>query len=318
MNEHDDSTMIAEADDADKDEIRTDDDSSTTSTEASSTDATDVGSIDEYSRDSSSSYPSIAKPLTISLTVLVAVLSVLVAAHPSLYTTSCGEVGEVVASLFAWYLATLEVFPLITKCITGALLAVVGDYCAQWFECKTSDEEQQLQQEHYMYESESMLHNTISILSIRGKYDYRRGCATAMETFLLSCPLQHYAYNYFESVLPVESGSELHRSFAALVHAFLDCLVLDGIFVATGIVVGGMLEGHSFINYVLPNLIQNYFSAFRAVTVTNVSFSPVLLLSFRFLPLPLRVLSNNAVDLVWNCVVSYATHGGAVIEKATA
>ena len=135
MNEHDDSTMIAEAN-ADKDETRTDDDSSTTSTEASSTDATDVGSIDEYSRDSSSSYPSIAKPLTISLTVLVAVLSVLVAAHPSLYT------GEVVASLFAWYLATLEVFPLITKCITGALLAVVGDYCAQWFECKTSDEEQ--------------------------------------------------------------------------------------------------------------------------------------------------------------------------------
>ena len=313
MNEHDDGTMIAEADDADKDEIRTDDDSSTTSTEASSTDATDVGSIDEYSRDTSS-YPSIAKPLTISLTVLVAVLSVLVAAHPSLYTTSC---GEVVASLFAWYLATLEVFPLITKCITGALLAVVGDYCAQWFECKTSDEEQQLQQEH-MYESESMLQNTISILSIRGKYDCRRGYATALETFLLSCPLQHYAYNYFESILPVESGSELYLFFAALVHVCLDCLVLDAVFVATGIVVGGMLEGHNFSNYVLPNLIHNYFSAFRAVTVTNVSFSPVLLLSFRFLPLPLRVLSNNAVDLVWNCVVSYATHGAAVIEKATA
>ena len=316
MNEHDDGTMIAEADDADKDEIRADDDSSTTSTEASSTDATDVGSIDEYSRDTVSSYPSIAKPLTISLTVLVAVLSVLVAANPSLYTTSS---GEVVASLFAWYLATLEVCPLITKCITGALLAVVGDYCAQWFECKTSDEEQQLQQEQeHMYESESMLQNTISILFIRGKYDYRRGYATAMETFLLSCPLQHYAYNYFESILPVESGNELYRSFAALVHVFLDCLVLDGIFVATGIVVGGMLEGHSFTDYVFPNLIQNYFSAFRAVTVTNASFSPVLLLSFRCLPLPLRVLSNNAVDLVWNCVVSYATHGGAVIEKATA
>ena len=310
MKEHNDGMIIVEAADADKDEIRTDEESSIAPTEASSTGAADIDECTDSSRDTSS-YRLIAKPST--LTVLVAILSLLVAvaANPSLYP-SC---GEPFAIFFMWYLATLESFPLTTKCTTGALLTLVGDYFAQWVEFKRSDEQQQQEQ---MHECNSMLQIIISILSIRGKYDSRRGWATALETFLLSCPLQHYAFDYFESILPVESGSELYRSFAALVHVCLDCILLDGIFVASTILVCGVLEGHSLTNYVLPNLKHNYRPAFRAALLTNVSFAPVEFLSFRFLPLPLRVLSVNTVDLVWDGVVSYTSHGGVMVEKATA
>lgn len=281
-----------------------DEDNSITLTEASLTDTSDIDEDTDIPRDSSF-YASIAKPSTVS--VLVAILAVLAA-------SSC---SKHLASFFAWYLATLETAPLTTKCVTGALLAVVGDYCAQWFECKTMIDEHQRNQER-MYECNSMLQNTASLLSIRGKYDYRRGWATALETFLISCPLQHYAYDYFESILPIQSGTELYRSFAAMVHVLFDCLALDAVFVASGIIIGGVFEGHSLHNYVLPNLNRTYFAALRAALITNLSFAPVEFLSFRFLPLSLRVLSVNAVDLVWNGVVSFASHGGAVVEQAAA
>eukprot|EP00573_Skeletonema_grethae_P013492 CAMPEP_0201695438 /NCGR_PEP_ID=MMETSP0578-20130828/7385_1 /ASSEMBLY_ACC=CAM_ASM_000663 /TAXON_ID=267565 /ORGANISM="Skeletonema grethea, Strain CCMP 1804" /LENGTH=294 /DNA_ID=CAMNT_0048181283 /DNA_START=77 /DNA_END=961 /DNA_ORIENTATION=- len=277
-----------------------DEDNSITLTEASLTDTSDIDEDTDIPRDSSS-YASIAKPSTVS--VLVAILAVLAA-------SSC---SKHLASFFTWYLATLETAPLTTKCVTGALLAVVGDYCAQWFECKTMIDEHQRNQE-LVYECQ----NTASLLSIRGKYDYRRGWATALETFLVSCPLQHYAYDYFESILPIQSGTELYRSFAAMVHVLFDCLALDAVFVASGIIIGGVFEGHSLHNYVLPNLNRTYFAALRAALITNLSFAPVEFLSFRFLPLSLRVLSVNAVDLVWNGVVSFASHGGAVVEQAAA
>ena len=63
------------------------------------------------------------------------------------------------------------------------------------------------------------------------------------------------------------------------------------------------------MKYVLPILRNTYFSALRAAMITDLSFAPVEFLAFRFLPLQLRVLSVNAVDLVWNGVVSYAFHG---------
>lgn len=303
MMKEEENEMIKANADADKDAI-IDDDNSITPTEASSTFNSDIDEDTDIPRDTSSS-PLVAKPSTI--TVVVAILAVLVA------TPSC---SKHVTSFFTWYLAILEAAPLITKCVTGALLALVGDYCAQWFEYKTSDEQQQ-KQEH-MYECNSMIKDTANLLSICGKYDYRRGWAIALETFLVSCPLQHYAYDYFEYILPVESGSELYRSFAAMIHVLFDCLALDAVFVASSIIIGGVFEGHSLTNYILPHLNRTYFGALRAALITNLSFAPVEFLSFRFLPLSLRVLSVNAVDLVWNGVVSFASHGGAVVEEATA
>ena len=292
MDDHDD---LASQPTVFTDEIK--DDCSVAPTEASSTGADESTDLDENCHIIPDELPPTHSTATISTAAtLVAILSVLVALRPSFFICC----GKLLASFFPWYLATLEEAPLLTKCITGSLLAIVGDYAAQRFECKLNNAQQ------HRYESYSALQNFVSTLTIGGMYDYRRGCATVLETFLLSCPLQHYAYDFFESVLPIEN------SLAAMIHVVLDCVALDCVFVASGIVVGGILEGHSLTTYVIPNLKKNYSVALKAALVTNISFAPVEFVTFRFLPLPLRVLSLNAVDLVWDGVVSFATHGGAV------
>ncbi len=313
MKEKDDDEMMMRSHaDAVKDDIK-DDSSTTSSTEAPSTAATD---IDEYTHiipreaPSTSFIHTFSYPTLSTLAILVAILSVLAAANPSFFTSYC---GKHITSFFTWYLTTLAAAPLFTKCVTGSLFALVGDYCAQWFEYKPHDGQQ-----HHKHDCSSFLQNIISLLSIHGMYDYRRGRAIVLESLLISCPLQHYAYDLFESILPVEGGSELYRSFAAMVHVFLDNVALDGIFVASGILFGGIFEGHSLTSYVLPKLRSTFIAALRAALLINLSFVPFEFLSFRFLPLPLRVLSVNAVDLVWIGVVSFASHGGAALENASA
>ena len=269
-----------------------DDAKSTASTEDSST-SNGVDDDADISPVTSPTIRSITKRSTTSYyTVVAAILSVLAAANPSLFISF----GGIFAAFFTWYLSALEAAPLVTKCVSGALLGIIGDYGAQWFESKKLHE---LRRQHHIS----------TTTSSSWKYDYQRGRGIMMESFLISCPLQHYGYDLFERMLPIEGGSEFYMSFAAFLHVFFDCVVLDGIFVATGILFGGVFEGHNLMKYVLPNLRNTYFSALRAAMITDLSFAPVEFLAFRFLPLPLRVLSVNAVDLVWNGVVSYAFHG---------
>lgn len=265
----------------------------TTSTEDSSSDGVGVDDADIPSGVTSPTIQSVTKRSTTSYyTVAAAILSILAAANPSLFVS----IGGIFTTFFTWYLSTLEAAPLLTKIVTCALLGIVGDYGAQWFEYKKLCE---LRRQHHI----------ISTTSSSWKYDYQRGRGIMMENFLISCPLQHYGYDLFERMLPIEGGSsEFYMSFAAFVHVFFDCVVLDGIFVATGILFGGIFEGRNLMKYVLTNLRNTYFSALRAALITDLSFAPVEFLAFRFLPLPLRVLSVNAVDLVWNGVVSYAFH----------
>jgi peroxisomal membrane protein 2 len=271
-----------------------DDVKSTVSTEDSSSDGVDVDAprIPPVQVTSPTTQSITKRPASYYYTVAAAILSILAAANPSLFIFF----GGISTAFFTWYLSTLEAAPLLTKCVTGALLGIIGDYGAQWFESKMLLE---LRRQHHI----------ISTTTSSWKYDYQRGRGIMMENFLISCPLQHYGYDLFERMLPIEGGSEFYMSFAAVVHVFFDCVVLDGIFVATGILFGGVFEGHNLMKYVLPNLRNTYFSALRAALITDLSFAPVEFLAFRFLPLPLRVLSVNAVDLVWNGVVSYAFHG---------
>lgn len=53
-----------------------------------------------------------------------------------------------------------------------------------------------------------------------------------------------------------------------------------------------------------------YVPTLKASVATSSALMPLQFLSFRFLPVQLRVLSVNAVDLVWTGVVSFVSHGG--------
>ena len=120
----------------------------------------------------------------------------------------------------------------------------------------------------------------------------------------------HYGYDLFETLVPtVGGGSALYRSVAALTHVLADCILLDAIFVMTGIVCTSLLEGQRFRKQVIPNLKRVYWPTLKASIMTCGFLAPFQFLSFRFLPLSLRVLSVNAVDLIWNGVISFVSHG---------
>lgn len=231
-------------------------------------------------------------------------------------------------SISSWYLTRLEVAPLITKCITGGIIALVGDYGAQWFEYKQQMKRKQSKSSAVISSSDAALTLRAGAgsavarrlskpsFSIHGTYDLRRGVARFLECLLVSGPLLHYGYDLFESILPVaaDGASGARRSLTALMHVFADSLFLDGIFVATGIIATGVLEGNSFRRHVLPNLRNVYLPTLKASVMTSSALMPLQFLSFRFLPLQLRVLSVNAVDLIWTGVVSHASHSGGDIE----
>ena len=201
-------------------------------------------------------------------------------------TGALGSLIKLSSVFFAWYLSLLESSPLITKCITGGLIAFTGDYGAQWFEWRSR-----------------------GLAKQRGTYNIRRGLARFFECLLISSPLMHYGYDLFEALVPtIGGGSALYRSFAALLHVLADCVLLDAIFVMTGIICTGLMEGQKFRHEVIPNLRRVYFPTLKASICTCGLLAPLQFISFRFLPLSLRVLSVNAVDLIWNGVVSFVSH----------
>ena len=229
------------------------------------------------------------------------------------------------SSLTAWYLKRLELTPLITKCITGGLIAFMGDYGAQWFEykseerkrrriIKTTDDTSTISLVSDLITSPRAgdLQERIqerSRLSIYGNYNFRRGVARFLECLLISSPLMHYGYDLFERIIPTTTtaASGVYSCLAALSHVVADSVFLDGIFVMTGIIATGLLEGNS-LKKVLPNLRNVYVPTLKASVVTSSALMPLQFLSFRFLPVQLRVLSVNAVDLIWTGVVSFVSH----------
>jgi hypothetical protein len=207
-----------------------------------------------------------------------------------------------------WYMMCLDSYPLITKCITGGVVALLGDYGAQLFE--------------YSSESSATATTTTKQKSSARKrmtlsdWDRRRGIARFLECLLISTPLMHMGYDYFEHILPIAGSStattSIYKCFATLSHIVADSVLLDGISVGTAIVFTGLLEGHSLRRYVLPNLRDVYLSTYLASVVTSAALLPIQFLSFRYLPVQLRVLSVNALDLVWTAVVSFVSHNGDV------
>ena len=231
-------------------------------------------------------------------TVIVAMIASLIVRGPLL---------RKLAAFASWYMTRLEAFPLLTKCVTGGIVALLGDYAAQRFEYSS-----------FPPPSSPTTTTTPPLRPFSGgmplsDWDRRRGVARFLECLLISTPLMHLGYDWFESVLPIggPGSSGLRKSLATLSHVVADSVFLDGVSVGTAIVFAGLLEGHSLRGYVLPNLRNVYRSTYVASVVTSAALLPIQFLSFRLLPLQLRVLSVNALDLVWTAVVSFVSHNGA-------
>ena len=280
------------------------------------------GSFDHYLRDTTSLIGDAevaATKLTeksYNVNLLWSIIGAALSISAVVNTRALGSLTKVSSSFFAWYLSRLDSAPLLTKCITGGLISFTGDYGAQWFEWKSKQQQAPIEQSVDNMKAELSIRAGGSMteqgnpLSIHGTYDIRRGVARFLECLLISSPLMHYGYDLFERIMPVVGGSAVYRSFAALMHVLADCVFLDAIFVMTGIVFTSLLEGQRLRKQVIPNLRRVYLPTLKASIMTCGALMPLQFLSFRFLPLSLRVLSVNAVDLVWTGVISFVSHGG--------
>lgn len=194
-------------------------------------------------------------------------------------------------TMITWYMTRLNENPIFTKSISAGLIAAVADYVAQWLE-------------HLMRRTEEMSVDQTSLFgvcSIYGRYSRRRGISTLVDGLLISGPLMHFAYEFMESILPIATGA------AAMVHVLADSVFIDSILVASRFFTTGLMEGLS-LQHLLPQFRTVYIPSLKASWVTSLLMSPLQFSCFRFLPLSVRVLSVNILDVIWDAVISFMTH----------
>ncbi len=203
-------------------------------------------------------------------------------------------------SISSWYMGMLELSPLLTKTVTTATLGILGDTTAQFLETKAlKSHKESTDQEKTCENVRANSHSS------RSWYDRRRGLSVFGENVLISGPLLHFAYNWMEYILPTTFGGS-SAILAALGHALIDNFVLDTIFLALAFASTGIAEG--FIQELPAQFRKDFVPTLTMGWVTGLCLIPVQFCLFRFLPLSLRVLGVNCIDVFWEAYVSYMIH----------
>lgn len=202
--------------------------------------------------------------------------------------------GQLSKSALSWYTTQLEMAPFITKSITSGVLGMCGDYMAQWFEYKLTTNVDTTQ-----------LCSWKDVLQIHKTYDVRRGLALLADGCIISGPLMHWGYNFFEKLIPTTGA---HRCAAALTHVVADSVILDSVFVLTAFIMTGLLEGYRLRGDIWPQIQTDYGPTLRASWVTSLLLMPLEFVCFRFLPVTFRTLAMNITDIIWGTVISFMAH----------
>lgn len=185
-----------------------------------------------------------------------------------------------------FYVGNLEAFPLITKACSSAVIAFLGDSCAQQFEARTRVKRE-------------------GSNASPAKYNVRRGLSTVAGGLFITGPALHFVYNFLEHLIPV-SGSALPPSLAALSQVLLDDFFVDSVFVAITFIFTGLTEGYGMKTF--SQLKTDFVPTVKAGWATSLFLMPLEFTCFRFLPISFRVLGMNFVDIVWDGVMSFQVH----------
>eukprot|EP00934_Nitzschia_sp_Nitz4_P008457 Nitzschia sp. Nitz4//scaffold82_size85912//26638//27363//NITZ4_005135-RA/size85912-processed-gene-0.9-mRNA-1//1//CDS//3329558817//8447//frame0 len=236
-------------------------------------------------------------PWMVATSLSPLLLSTLVAAKDVSTLTSPASVMNQASD---WYLACLDENPVWTKSVTSGVIQFVGDYCAQGYES---------------YRVRSQQGKTITptiVLSIP-HYDLRRGLAFLVDGLLLSGPLMHYAFELMEHFLPTEQQTWL----TPLYHVILNDTLVDSFYIFLSFIFVAVVEGHV---QDLGDLIRkDLFATIRASLGSSIVFSPVEYVCFHQLPVRLRVLAMNVIDIVWGALISVVAHRSrSVVAQAAA
>jgi len=216
-------------------------------------------------------------------------------------------------SLVSTYMSCLDTHPIITKSVTAGVIAMIGDYCAQWMELA-------LEESLFIISSRTAPNtakripkytSAATLLSIYGRYKLRRGFSLLADGIFISGPLMHVGYEIFERLVPITAEDNdddaASATLAAILHVVADTVVLDSFFVAFTFLSTGLMEG-MHPRELWTQFRADYSSSLTVSWATSVALCPIQFCFFRYLPLQLRVLSVNCIDLVWGAVQSFMSH----------
>lgn len=201
-------------------------------------------------------------------------------------------VSRATQAFFLWYMAQLTTNPIATKSVTAGVIGAIGDYMAQGLDRLLE------------YKSTKSLADQ----RFEFRYDSRRGLSCLLYGLFISGPLMHLAYDLFETILPVSTGAAGAGSgLAAISHVLADSIFLDSLFVATTFIVTGVMEGYNR-RQLASQLKSDYLPTLKASWVTSLGLLPIEFLCFRYLPVSLRVMAVNFIDVIWDTVISFMAH----------
>jgi hypothetical protein len=240
------------------------------------------------------------------VSLLVVVLS---STDDSVLSTKNREESLFVAILvasFDWYMQCLEVRPVLTKSTTTAFIQYLGDYFAQIYEGF------RIRNDGDGDEKALELGNLIWTImsSSSSNYDLRRGISMAADGMFISGPLLHYAFEFLERILPTEqlegNDESSWLSVATALHVLANDYIVDTIYLLVSFLFVAIAEGHVRD---LPTLVRkDLLATLKASWGTSVALMPVEYLCFSQLPISLRVLSMNFIDILWGAIISFVAH----------
>jgi hypothetical protein len=240
-------------------------------------------------------------------------------------------------SLFVdWYMNVLERFPLLTKSVTTGTIQLVGDCGAQYYEHYKSSSSSRAKNNNNNTSNiddatattsttttnTTTTTTTTTTISDRSffhnKYSLRRGLTLFADGLLLSGPLLSVCFDYMEHVLPTTTaagdddsdgldgtGSSL---LPTVVHVLINDYIIDSVYIAVSFPFTCIAEGYTSYEEILQIFRNDFVSTVTASWCTSLGLIPIEIVCFGYLPLSLRVLSMNFVDLFWGAIVSYFSH----------
>jgi protein Mpv17 len=81
---------------------------------------------------------------------------------------------------------------------------------------------------------------------------------------------------------------------------------VDAFFVALTYLSTGITQGHGM--KMLPHFKEDFIRSVKAGWATSFLLMPFEFICFRFLPVSLRVLGMNFIDIIWDGVLSFQVH----------
>lgn len=220
-----------------------------------------------------------------------------------------------ISSLCTWYMGHLAASPLTTKSLTSALISTLGDGGAQYHEERTHAKQMGLR----------------DVSPANFKYNRRRGLTNFADSALLCGPMLHFGYGWLERAIPTSAATVAttvttavattvaadpcaskawcawSASRAAAAHVLVDDFVFDAIFIAIMFVSTGIGEGY-YLRQIWNQCRKDYVPAVKTMWKTSFVLMPLEFCLFRFLPLSLRVLGMNFIEILWDAIVSFMIH----------